>query len=99
VTRDVEAYEIETKNGFDNFNTQEIKRLYAKNGYLYYIKNRIHIFDAKETGKYADGNKYGNLAFKIRKTDNDNNIKEVSEKISNMGLSIKKIENSTKRPM
>jgi hypothetical protein len=55
-------------------------------------------------GKYHDGNKSGNLCFKIRKNEDlddfevkrSNLLKKISDE---MGLSLKKTELNTRRPV
>ena len=52
----------------------------------------MHIYDIKESGKYTDGFKSGNISFKVRKTEDttyQNKLSEVSDKIKKMGMSIK----------
>ena len=68
-----------------------------------YLLYRLHIFDIKEAGKYHDGFKSGNIAFKVRKTEDKdfcNKISEVNSKVKKMGLALNKNNaTSTKRPM
>jgi hypothetical protein len=61
----------------------------------------VHIYDVKESGRYTDGFKSGNISFKVRKNENekyDKNMEELSTKINKMGMSLKKTCLTTSKP-
>jgi len=72
--RKVEEYTIDNIN-YDDFNLKEFKSIFSKKG--------IHLFSVDFTGNYANGNSNGKLTYKIRKTNENKNLQEVNQQISN----------------
>jgi hypothetical protein len=58
-----------------------------------FLQISIHVFDLKESGRYANGFRNGNITLKIRKTDNNDlsiKLEDLSQKITKMGMNFKK---------
>ena len=64
---------------------------------------RIHIYDVNLTGKHHDGNKTGNVTFKVRKNEDLNNFdKKLTQIKDNLlketGMEVKSKVTSTHKP-
>lgn len=85
--KEVELYELSTKENFIKVDCKTIKKMFLSNG--------IHMYAFEEDGSTVDGFQKGKISFRIRKDKNDHDttkkMKQLKEEMKSMGLKMDQI--------